>query len=361
METLFLNRTGLPKVAIIADDITGALDASAPFALRGLRTIVAANQKNLTKALRTEPQVIAVSTNSREMTPDDALAATLGVTAALKGVECLFKKVDSRLKGHVGVETTALAKSRNLSSVLLCPSIPDIGRIVMNGQIHGPGISQPLDVRSMVKSSDIPFHYADASSEKDLDVLIEGAISRGDQLLSGARGLADALSRHFIGCATRTINKPELLLPLAVAIGSRDPITLEQVVALRAARPDVPVLAAPNGAFSDEVPEADVVILQATEGALPADPNAVERLFAASFVPALSKERQTLILTGGSTAAAILEHMGIGLLHLLSEVAPGIPVSQAIDTATPLQIVTKSGGFGAESILLDLIEQTISR
>ena len=112
---------------------------------------------------------------------------------------------------------------------------------------------------------------------------------------------------------------------------------------------------APNGRFTGPAPAGPLVALQTAPGAGPADPDQVQRAFAASFTPAFTAGRRTLILTGGATAAAILERLRIGLLEIEGECAPGIPVSRALDAPEPLTIVTKSGGFGAPDILVALI------
>jgi uncharacterized protein YgbK (DUF1537 family) len=117
----------------------------------------------------------------------------------------------------------------------------------------------------------------------------------------------------------------------------------------------VAVVPAPNGrAAAAGVPAGPVVVLQATPGE-PEAPARVQAALAASFVPAFTHGRRTLVLTGGATASAVLARLGVGVLELLWEAAPGIPVSRALGTAEPFEVVTKSGGFGGPDALVDLV------
>ena len=53
-----------PTLAIIADDLTGALDSAAPFAGRGLRAVVALGPDGLEAALASGAAVVAVNTTT---------------------------------------------------------------------------------------------------------------------------------------------------------------------------------------------------------------------------------------------------------------------------------------------------------
>jgi uncharacterized protein YgbK (DUF1537 family) len=70
----------MARVAIIADDLTGALDAASPFACRGLHVRAALDPNSLEEAIAAGPEVVAVSTNSRGLSGDRA--ATLARKAA---------------------------------------------------------------------------------------------------------------------------------------------------------------------------------------------------------------------------------------------------------------------------------------
>ena len=76
----------MTRLAIIADDLSGALDTAAPFALRGLRSIVALSPAGIAAALRDNPDIVGVSTGSRDADPEAARAAVRQCLAGLPAV-----------------------------------------------------------------------------------------------------------------------------------------------------------------------------------------------------------------------------------------------------------------------------------
>lgn len=340
------------QLAIIADDLTGALDAAAPFAVRGLSVVVATSPAHVAAALRIKPRIIAVSTNSRTLPRAESIAAVQSLAGDLAAVPEVFKKIDSRFKGHVLSEVTALAQLRGLASILVCPAIPEFGRVVRGGRVSGFGVGEPVRADLLLRDGALPVEIPDAATDAELDAL--AARPRGP-LLVGARGFASALARHLTGKPFPDGAAPQLAHPLAIAIGTRDPITLEQLAVLRGARPEIPVLHAPNGRLSEAPPLAPLAILQAVPGLRLADPDVVQSAFAASFCPSFTEGRHTLVLSGGATAQAVLARLGISLLRITGECAPGIPISVPLDYPRPLAIVTKSGGFGTSRALLEMV------
>jgi uncharacterized protein YgbK (DUF1537 family) len=65
----------------------------------------------------------------------------------------------------------------------------------------------------------------------------------------------------------------------------------------------------------------------------------------------LAPSTACLVLTGGETAAAVLAATGLGVLQVVGEVLPGIPLCKACGRDDLPLIVTKSGGFGAPDAL----------
>jgi uncharacterized protein YgbK (DUF1537 family) len=62
----------------------------------------------------------------------------------------------------------------------------------------------------------------------------------------------------------------------------------------------------------------------------------------------------TLVLSGGETAAAVLDAIGAGLLRVEGEVLPGLPLCHAVGLSDFPAVITKSGGFGQPDTLLRL-------
>ncbi|MBP1806315.1 four-carbon acid sugar kinase family protein [Rubellimicrobium aerolatum] len=325
------------QLAILADDLTGALDSAAPFAARGCRVEVALWPGATAGACAQGAEVVSVSTRSRELTAEEARAATARAAAALPPGTRIFKKIDSRLKGNIEAELSALAFSR----ALVVPAIVDFGRVVRNGAVTGFGVDGSIPVAPALGRFAERCTIPDVGSDEEMRAALDGA--GGLDLLVGARGLAEALARRETG--TREPVAPALAGPRGLfVVGSRDPITLAQVEALRD-RAGVLHVAAPNGVFDAQAilaAEADLVLVQAVPGDRALPPAAVAANLARHLPPLVPACCGTLLLTGGATAEAVLAALGIDRLSLLGECLPGLPVGRSGD----LTVVAKSGGFG---------------
>ncbi len=346
------------QLAIVSDDLTGALDSAAPFANLGFRVVVATGLAALPAALASGAEVLAVSLSSREIAAPEAAFRAAQAARLLSGVPRLFKKIDSRLKGNIAAEVSAIAAVRGLGRVLICPAIPDLGRKVRGGALEGTGVPVPLPVAATVGlPGGLSLLCPDAPDDAALDAIAAGLAAT---LPVGARGLAAALARQM-GPGRRPRPAPALPAPLAVLVGSRDPITLAQVDLARSAAP-VAWLAAPDGVVPAAVPDSPAVILQATAAAAAtgAAPQLVSSRLAQGFAGSPLARRPGLVVTGGETAGAVLAALGVGLVTLLGEVQPGLPLCRPLDFPEAPFIVTKSGGFGAVDCLAQLIRQALA-
>jgi uncharacterized protein YgbK (DUF1537 family) len=257
------------ELAIIADDLTGALDAAAPFATRGIGTVVALSPDALPRALEARPRIVGVSTDSRETAPEAANAAVRAALAHLPAGTPIFKKVDSRLKGNVAAELDAIAHHHSL----VVPAIPAFGRITRQGRVEGFGVSAPIDIAARLG------RHAAVARIPDIERALEGH----HDLVIGARGLAEAMA-----CAmARKAIAPDLTLRASAAyciIGSTDPITLAQLEHLRRAVPDLTDIAAPNGIAPVSQSRARLTVIQAVPADEPATGKAVAQALAASLM-----------------------------------------------------------------------------
>ena len=321
-------------VLMLADDLTGALDASAGFSARGMSVAVAVRPDGIKAALAHAPEVLVVSTGTREAPAEAAERIVAAVLERLGGLgaEIVFKKIDSRLKGPLAAETRALLR-RGHSSVLAAPAIPEFGRWVQGGLLVGPGVAVPMPVAAAFAGCGAAVTVPEVDSDADLDAAV--AARQPGQLLAGARGLALALAR-----ALRPAAEPSPRAvpgPLLLAVGSRDPITLAQLTHLQA-----------------NTPPHRYRLLR------PGEPEAGETAagFAARFARAVAAaagrmDRGTLFACGGETAQAVLDTLGIAVVLPEGEVFAGVPVSRL--PGCPLRLVSKSGGFGPPDLLSALV------
>jgi uncharacterized protein YgbK (DUF1537 family) len=346
------------RLLIVADDLTGALDSAAALASAGLRCVVARRPHDIVAALERRPDVLAVSTASRETTAGAAAEAVAAVFDRIAHVPALvFKKVDSRLKGHCGIELGVVAARTGIRHAIATPAVPAQGRITAGGRLAGFGVAEPVDVAAVLAGSGVALTVPDARTDADLDRIVADAMTDVPPLFVGAAGLAAALGRRI--CETGKVRVPAPLeRPLMLAIGSHDPITLAQVDALRTF--GIGALEAPDGKIPVPI-DGDVSLVRLVPGGAHFDPTRAGARFAASVAEAAGARLRTLFACGGETADAILGRMGAGILEVEGEVLPGMPASTMLAHGRELRLVTKSGGFGAPDSLVALVDGSAGR
>jgi uncharacterized protein YgbK (DUF1537 family) len=332
----------MTRLVIIADDLTGALDASAPFAMRGLSTVIALDAGGLPEALASGAEIVGVSTDSREIGPEAAQAAVADVVSRLPPGTPVFKKIDSRLKGNIAAELDAIPHGGSL----VVPAIPAFGRWVRQGQLGGFGLDEPVDVAARLGRHAATASIPDAASQQQIAAALR---AQEHDLLIGARGLAEALAEQW---SDKVVSAPQLAPdgPVICVIGSTDPITVEQAEALRGRYRGLAYIAAPNG-IAAELVSGRLTLVQAIAGAEPAAPAVVAVNLARVLQELKPAAGTALVLSGGATAQAILEALGIGLISLVGEALPGLPIARA----GGFTIITKSGGFGDKDTLVRLL------
>lgn len=335
-------------LVIVADDLTGALDAAAPFAARGLHTEVVLKLGAVAQGLALSPGVLSINLATREKSPEEAFQAMQQVIELLPHRVRLFKKIDSRLKGHIPSELDAIPYRR----ALVAPAIPGFNRVVREGLIEGFGVATPISVADALGQHSARALIPDALEDGDLIRALETAEASNVDLLVGARGLAEALAYRMTGRTDAQLVTPPVGTGLFV-IGSHDRITIEQVDQLR--RIDMVAFnPAPNGVMAPSAPNsAPVVLVQATGGETRISSEEVSENLARSVHPRLTSRAQTILLCGGATAEAVLENMRIEYFRLEGECMPGLGLAHAKGQC----IITKSGGFGEPETLVKLAEK----
>ncbi|HEV7322945.1 MAG TPA: four-carbon acid sugar kinase family protein [Ensifer sp.] len=339
-------------LAIVADDLTGALDAAAPFAARGMHVEVALVGEAIDSALRLKPDVLSINLGSRELSGEAAGQRAAAALAGLPPEARLFKKVDSRLKGHIAAELDAVT----FRSALVAPAIPAFGRYVTDGCVRGFGVDAPISVRERLGRHAARSIIPDTSTAAEMRAALEHAERTGVDLLVGARGLAEALAQHMTGDAAA--HAAEISGgPALFVIGSRDPITLAQIDALRHSVA-IRYLAAPNGRLVDPKDDGSAITLvQAVAGEAEVSSEEVSEALAESICPNLARSVGTMLLSGGATAEAVLRKMNIQRFRLLGECLPGLGLAEVEGRC----IIAKSGGFGSPDTLKQVAEASLRK
>src|ERR1017187_6214135 len=131
---------------LIADDLTGACDAAVHFAVRGYCTVASVSLDGAP----IPAEVLAVSTDSRGLDARAISRVMLRAASALpvEGARILFKKIDSTLRGNVGIEILAAMEEFGCDAVMMTPAFPALGRIVEAGclRLAGDAAFVPIEI-----------------------------------------------------------------------------------------------------------------------------------------------------------------------------------------------------------------------
>lgn len=330
---------------VMADDFTGALDAAAPFAGRGLHVEVVLSIEGIQSALATRPDVLSIDLGCREKTAQQAHALAQAALRLLPEGARIFLKIDSRMKGNVAAILDAIP----FDQALVAPAIPDFGRTVTEGAVQGFGVDVPIDIAAALGRHVANCAIPDTVSEADMVEALASAGRAGVDLLVGARGLAEALAQSM----TQGAQPVRAEIPAGAAlfvVGSRDPITLSQIDRL-AGQVDIDHRPAENGRLSTSGSLTKrVTLVQAIDGPEVFQAEEVSQNLAEGIVPLLTQDVETLLLCGGATAAAVLHRMGIKRFRLVGECLPGLGLARTDRHC----IIAKSGGFGQPDTLRDI-------
>jgi uncharacterized protein YgbK (DUF1537 family) len=273
----------MPKLLIIADDLTGAGDTGAQFAKKGIPVFVATGTApDLVGELRAlsnawaGAEALVVNTESRHLPPEEAARKVKSVVewGRDSGLPLFYKKIDSSLRGNVGAELEAMMATLGKPVLPLLPAFPALKRVTKDGHqfvegrpLHETAFARdPLDpirdshiptilgrqtrVHSrIVKTADLRtwdtagfaeegIYVFDAESERDLRAA--GELLRRHDLLdatAGSAGFAEHLP-ELLGLPDRPIRNPVTRGPMLVVNGSVNEVSLKQLSFAGAVRED---------------------------------------------------------------------------------------------------------------------------
>jgi uncharacterized protein YgbK (DUF1537 family) len=269
----------------------------------------------------------------------------------------------------------------------------DIWRVqCMNGQAHIPDLLQSAGLKSEVLGLDVirsargtlcdamndAAQRADVlvcDAETDVDLL---AIATASMQLDckpiwvGSAGLAYQLPRAA-GLAKASqvapVSLPPIGGPLLFVIGSLSRNSLEQVRILSSSSATAQICVPPEVLLAGEQHADWLVYAHELEGAFRSNQDVVlspktepridlaQRPLVAAALARLATTVATdagaLIASGGETARAVFEALGISRFRLLGELERGIPISITENWDRPLPVITKAGDFGTANALLN--------
>ena len=329
----------MPAYALIADDLTGALDAGAGLAAAGLRAVLPFSGRPEDAP---DADVVLVNTASREGSAAQAAAATRTAAERLRaaGTERVYKKIDSVLRGHPGPELAAVLDVFR-GRALVAPAFPAQGRITRDGiqYVHGePASPYGGFLRDALEAAAPRCDVRDAQTDDDLARIARDAAGNpAYRVWCGTAGLAKHVP-PTLGLQPQHGSPPAFppVERIIVLAGTAHPVTNAQLDYLsEAALPGVDILV--QGRLHQSAAEV-VAALEYAAVDLTLEPGTA------------------LIMTGGETALIVCRALGAIATEVVAEALPGIPIGLLRLPGLIVPVATKSGGFGQPDALTRAVE-----
>ncbi|MBY6350434.1 four-carbon acid sugar kinase family protein [Rhodococcoides corynebacterioides] len=348
-------------VMVLADDLSGAAEVAGivlerttnlELSLSGVDGLGAAGRLSATVG------IVDLDTRSRS-TAEAGTRLSAALDAVPTGTRVVVK-IDSLLRGHVAATVDVLARR---GRVVVAAGHPGLGRVVRDGvlfvnhvPLHRSSVwnaepgHPPATVRDVVGTAP-SVAVPDVTGDRDLDDVVASVADDPDAVLVGSGALAAAVVRTLpavdaaADTTTHGSSRDVLTVVGTASVGARDQVA-------RLAEDGVPVVSVDAAAIvAGRASTAELESVLARGSAVltvsgPLDPSASGRLVAAlgQFVARVVAGRSVdLALTGGETARAVVDALGITTLRPVGRVHYGAVVLRAPDGR---RVVTRPGSFG---------------
>jgi uncharacterized protein YgbK (DUF1537 family) len=361
-------------IAVIADDITGGAEIAGIGFRYGLRVELSTRYD----IPFPDVDLWVISTDSRSMSWEDAFVITVQTVETLKshGIENIFKKTDSVLRGHIAAELVAQLKAEGKKKVILCPANPALGRKIINGIYYIDGIPlhetsfatdpdfrvQTSNVIEIVGSDllcELDLFIADASSQEDLSSV---AGQKNDETILAGSAAFFCSFLDSMGCKPTTCNtviplmKEVLFVRGSAFSTSRNEVKLTASTGAHVTYLSPLIINTPdNTATLNKYALELVGILRRGENAILAvgapvllvreATVTIKNLLAEVVSKVLSEVKvHELVIEGGATSTAILAQLNYYQFVPVFEYAPGI-VRMKVKGEEELYVTIKPGSY----------------
>jgi 4-hydroxythreonine-4-phosphate dehydrogenase len=388
----------LPPV-VLADDISGAAEVAATFGT-GTRVVLRFPAGGPVAAAGVRFAVVDTDTRARQAEQAERVIADLVSQLDLESP--LVKKVDSLLRGRIAAELTPLLGSGWL--VVLAPALPQLGRVTLEGVITVEGVplhatnlwlaestSAPRSISEVlgglphrlvtlneVRGADLAeklrgmrglVAVCDAETSADLAAIVCAAVQIPTVALVGSSALCrtmagsegparigpsregDRACLTVVGTASRAAREQARLLVEAFPVTWIE-LAADELIGGKGAHQETIANRISQGLAVGDV----LVTLEpiSAEGPHPAGDDltaALAEIVSRSSVRTPEGPSVDLVLTGGETARAVLDALGVEYLEVVGETEPGAVVSS---TANRARVGTRPGSFGGPDSLITL-------
>jgi uncharacterized protein YgbK (DUF1537 family) len=403
-----MTSTSRPRLWIVADDLTGAADASVAFVGSASQVVVLVDP--LSDVPEGSPQVVAVNTDVRALPRSEVEGVLQRIFDRIPPGDDLLFKIDSTLRGPVDLMINAVRRARPGHGIMIVPALPRLARITIGGrhlvdgkrllgsdawcveteappdlisEVVGPGVHIPLSVvRGQVAEFVAEIERAadagepvivDAVRDTDLDAVVAAVNrARSPQVLVGSAGIAAAVARtkhverrRSSQSERHSANTGSLL----AVIGSATDLARRQAVTVAAELPaDFARLAA------EMLLAADDDQLEAIALNLAARTNNADVVVTVDGPPIVGRQTEIdraltivtagavtmashLLIVGGQTARSVLREAGLSVLVVDEELQLGTVLTHPSARPT-MSVILKAGALGDDDILTRAIRST---
>lgn len=128
-------------IYIIADDLTGATDSGVQLSKQGYETVVSianlSKKFDMGKTQIDEVDAFVIDTETRESPFEEAKKKMINLLSGLEITkkDIIYKKVDSTLRGNIGIEINEIMDKFDKDICIFTPSFPSNFRIVSGGHL----------------------------------------------------------------------------------------------------------------------------------------------------------------------------------------------------------------------------------
>ncbi len=182
------------RVGIIADDLTGANDTGVKFARKGLTTSVWMSNES---PLQSDLDVLVIDTDSRSLSTEEAYQRVKQTSSLIKKMnpEVIYKKVDSTLRGNIGIEIKAVYDSVQPDFIIIAPAYPNNGRTVKNGVLFIEG--KPLHETEFAHDPKTPVFSSNIAEMIEKDSKLQTGIITMEDLVKGMEHIHKRMTDYF--------------------------------------------------------------------------------------------------------------------------------------------------------------------
>lgn len=410
---------------IIADDFTGALDTGVKFAEKGAVIHVVADHRYDFGRADAEVQVLVIDAETRHMQAEQAYQRVYDIVkrAKMAGIPFICKKTDSALRGNIGSELRGMLDASGERILHFIPAFPKMGRTTEHGvqYIHGVPVCESVfgkdpfepvtassiselicqqgkaDVRlikdgRVVEEVEKPLIAVyDAKTDEEIQALAHQLKETGQLgVIAGCAGLAEALP-ELLNLEGRKRREPCFPGRFLAVCGSVNPITRRQTAYARrhgfgriALAPEEVldpgfyqtrrgekrldeiwrILAEHERCILDTGGQDSETWDYAKEHGLSKE-TVRERI--ADTLGIVLKELLnrgiscTMMITGGDSLMGFMKQAEECEMFPIGELMVGVVLSEFKMNGRTYDILSKSGGFGGEKLLVELADKIQTR